>query len=160
MIYRKTINFMVEENNKKNGNSFVPDPDYIKDIQEFIYIYLHIFFLLFIIIISIMIPGVISIFYLLICFYYFINSDKIYYGLKYGYPKQIKKLLRICLIFDLIIQLVYQIPYISSNENDIFYKIFNSLGFSKLLIYSDNKDVELASASIIEIIGKPLIYFI
>ena len=160
MIYYKTINFALEEINKKNGNSFVPDPDYIKDIQEFIYIYLHIFFLLFIIIISIMIPGVISIFYLLICFYYFINSDKIYYGLKYGYPKQIKKLLRICLIFDLIIQLVYQIPYISSNENDIFYKIFNSLGFSKLLIYSDNKDVELASASIIEIIGKPLIYLI
>ena len=107
-----------------------------------------------------MIPGVISIFFLVICFYYFINSDKIYLGLKYGYPKQIKKLLRICLIFDLIIQLIYQILYISSNEDDIFYKIFNSLGFSKLLNYSDNIDVELASANIIEIIGKPLIYLI
>ena len=32
MIYYKTLNFALEEINKKNGNSFVPDPDYIKDI--------------------------------------------------------------------------------------------------------------------------------
>ena len=160
LIYKKVEILKLCEIMKKNGDYSIPDPDYVKVLQEFIYIYLHIFFLFFIIIISIMIPGLISIFYLVICFYYLINSHKIYIGVKYGYPKQIKKLLRICLIIDIIIQLIYQIPYISSDENDIFHKIFTALGFSKLLNYLDNSDIELASTSLIEIIGKPLIYLI
>ena len=126
--------------------------------QEFIYLYLHIFILLSIIVISVMITGLISIFYLSICVYYFINSQKIYLGIKYGYPKQIKKLLKICLIADIVIQLIYQVPYIPSETDSLFYKIFNSLGFTKLLNYSENSEVEMASAGIIEIIGKPLIY--
>ena len=104
-----------------------------------------------------MIPGLIAIFYLIICFYYLINSHKIYLGLKYGYPKQIKKLIKYCLIIDLVLQLIYQIPYITADK-DIFYKIFNALGFSKLLNYSENNNVEFTTTSIIEIIGKPLIY--
>ena len=66
-------------------------------------------------------------------------------------------LIKICLIADIALQLIYQIPYISSEDN-IFDKIFNALGFSKLLNYPDNSDVEFASSSILEIIGKPLIY--
>ena len=148
----------IEERQKKNKNC-IPDSDFIKGFQEFIYLYLHIFFLFFIIMISMVIPGLISTFYLIICFYYLINSHKIYLGLKYGYPKQIKKLIKIILIIDLVLQLIYQIPYISS-DNDIFYKIFNALGFSKLLNYLENSNVEFSTTSIIEIIGKPLIYLI
>ena len=106
-----------------------------------------------------MITGLISILYLVVCFYYLINSHKICLGVKYGYPKQIKKLLKIFLIFDIILQLFYQIPYISS-EDDIFRKIFNTLGFSKLLNYSDESEVKYETANILEIIGKPLIYLI
>ena len=78
---------------KKEGNEKIPDSSFVKSFQEFTYLYLHILFLLAIILICIMITGIISIFYLLICFYYLINSHKIYLGMKYGYPKQIKKLL-------------------------------------------------------------------
>ena len=80
--------------------------------------------------------------------------------MKYGYPKQIKKLLKICLIVDIIIQLVYQIPFISPGKDTVAYKIFNSLGYTKLLIYDNNGDnIDLDSSGVIEYIGKPLIYF-
>ena len=159
LLWGKAYYYKSLEYKKKNGDNNIPDSDFIKAFQEFIYLYLHIFFLFFIIIVSIMIPGLISIFYLLICFYYLIHSHYIYLGLKYGYPKQIKKLIKICLIADIALQLIYQIPYISSEDN-IFDKIFNALGFSKLLNYLDNSDIEFSSSSILEIIGKPLIYLI
>ena len=80
--------------------------------------------------------------------------------MKYGYPKQIKKLLKICLIVDIIIQLVYQIPFISPGKDTVAYKIFNSLGYTKLLIYDNNgNNIDLDSSGVIEYIGKPLIYF-
>ena len=154
LILRKNNYFRFRERMKKEGRDNVPDSDFVKSFQEFIYLYLHIFILLAIIIISLMITGLISIFYLTICFYYLINSQRIYLGMKYGYPKQIKKILKIVLIVDIVIQLTYQIPYIKSDKDTLFYKIFNALGFTKLL----NEDVEMASAGIIEIIGKPLIY--
>ena len=158
LIIKKNNYFQFRERMKREGRDNVPDSDFIRAFQEFIYLYLHIFILLLIIIISLMITGLISIFYLSICFYYLLNSQKIYLGLKYGYPKQIKKLLKIVLIVDIVVQLIYQIPYITSEEDSLFYKIFNALGFTKLLKYLENSDVELASSGIIEIIGKPLIY--
>ena len=138
----------------------VPDSEFTKSVQEFIYLYLHIFFLFLIILIAIMITGIFSMFYLLISFFYIINSHKIYLGLKYGYPKHIKNLIKICLLIDICIQLIYQIPYISTDKDSTLYKIFNALGFSKLLNYLNNSKVEIASTGIIEIIGKPLIYLI
>ena len=158
LIDWRDIYFKIRERMRKQGRDSVPDSTFIMGFQEFIYLYLHIFILLSIIVISVMITGLISIFYLSICVYYFINSQKIYLGIKYGYPKQIKKLLKICLIADIVIQLIYQVPYIPSETDSLFYKIFNSLGFTKLLNYSENSEVEMASAGIIEIIGKPLIY--
>ena len=152
--------FKLELKSSELKDNKVPDSEFTKSLQEFVYLYLHIFFLFFIIIISIMVIGLISIFYLLISFIYLINSHKIYLGLKYGYPKQIKNVLKICLIVDISIQLIYQIPYISPDKDSILYKIFNTLGYSKLLNYSDNSNFEIASTGIIEIIGKPLIYLI
>ena len=52
---------------KKEGNEKIPDSSFVKSFQEFTYLYLHILFLLAIILICIMITGIISIFYLLIC---------------------------------------------------------------------------------------------
>ena len=59
-------------------NDKVPDSEFTKSVQEFVYLYLHIFFLFLIILIAIMIPGIFSMFYLLILFFYIINSHKIY----------------------------------------------------------------------------------
>ena len=150
--------FNIRERMKKQGRDFVPDSDFIRKFQEFIYLYLHIFILFGIILISIMITGLISMFYLIICLYYLINSQKIYLGVKYGYPKQIKNVLKICLIVDIVIQLVFQIPYIPTDKDSLLYKFFNALGFSKLLEYTGDSEVGMASTGIIEIIGKPLIY--
>ena len=159
LIFKKVKNSMIKEQKIKDGDNNIPDSDFAKAFQEFIYLYLHIIFLFFIIIIAFTINGIISIFYLIICFYYLINAHKIYLGLKYGYPKKIKRLIKIVLIFDMIFQLIYQIPYISS-EDDIFYRIFNTLGFSKILKYSNNSKIEFVTSNIMEIIGKPLIYLI
>ena len=154
------IYFRNSEKEEDLENNKVPDSEFTKSVQEFFYLYLHIFFLFLIIIISIMITGLISMFYLLISFFYLINSHKIYLGLKYGYPKYIKSLIKYCLIVDIFIQILYQIPYISPGENSTIYKVFNTLGFSKLLNYIDNSKVEIETTGIIEIIGKPLIYLI
>ena len=138
----------------------VPDSEFTKSVQEFVYLYLHIFFLFLIIIISIMITGFISMLYLIISFIYLINSHKIYLGLKYGYPKHIQKIIKIILMVDIFIQIIYQIPYIFPEEDSIIYNLLSTLGFNKLLNYTGNSKVDIATEGLIEIIGKPIIYLI
>ena len=112
-----------------------------------------------------MITGLLSIFYIIICFLYLINSDKIYLGRIYGYPQAIKRLLKICVIVDITLQIIYQIPYLSPDKDSIFQKIFDVLGLIKLIDYEakneiENKlEIQLISGAILEVIGKPFIYF-
>ena len=110
-----------------------------------------------------MITGLISIFYIIICFIYLINSDKIHSGKTYGYPNAIKRLLKICVILDIVLQIIYQIPFLSPDQDSVFQKIFDVLGLIKLIDYeyeSDNdKEIKLISEGILEVIGKPFIYF-
>jgi hypothetical protein len=59
LLINKIEEYKSIEYKKKAGDYDIPDSDFIKAFQEFIYLYLHIFFLFFIIIVSIMIPGLI-----------------------------------------------------------------------------------------------------
>ena len=149
------------ERNRREGTDNIPESKFYESFQEVLYLYLHCFILLFIIIVALMITGMLSIFYIVICFYYLINADKIYLGKVYGYPIAIKKLLKISVIIDIAIQTIYQIPYLSPDKDSVFQKIFDVLGLIKLVDYEANegKDIKLISSGIIEVIGKPLIYF-
>ena len=158
---RKKNFYRMRERNRREGTENIPESDFIKGLQEILYLYLHCFILLLIIIISLMITGMISIFYIIICFYYLINADKIFLGQIYGYPVSIKKLLKTTVLIDIILQTFYQIPYLSPDQDSIFQKIFDVLGFIKLIDYeADNgKNIKLISSGIFEVIGKPLIFF-
>ena len=159
ILTRKKNFYKMRERNRREGTDNIPESDYVKALQEILYLYLHCFILLIIIIISLMITGMISIFYIVICFYYLINSEKIFSGQKYGYPMGIKKILKVCVIIDITIQTIYQIPYISPDQNSVLQKIFDVLGFIKLIDYEVNgTDIEILSNGVIEVIGKPLIY--
>ena len=162
LILYKSNYFKMREKNRREGTNNLPQSSFVISFQEIIYLYLHILILFLIIIISLMITGLISIFYIVICFYYLINGDKICLGQVYGYPLGIKKILRICVICDIVIQTLYQIPYISPDQDSIFQKIFNVLGLIKIIDYESGEDknsIELSSNDILEVIGKPLIYF-
>ena len=161
LISYKVNSYKNREKSRKEGTDNIPDSDFVKSFTEIIYLYLHILILLLIIIVSLMITGLLSIFYIIICFLYLINSDKIYLGRIYGYPQAIKRLLKICVIVDITLQIIYQIPYLSPDQDSVFQKIFDVLGLIKLIDYEaeNNTVIKLISESILEVIGKPFIYF-
>ena len=160
LILYKTDYYKKREKNRREGTDNIPESNFVKSFQEIIYLYLHCFILLFVIIIALMITGMLSIFYIIVCFYYLLNADKIFLGQIYGYPVAIKKLLKICVIGDIIIQTIYQMPYISPDQNSVIQKIFDVLGLIKLIDYEadEGKNIKLISSGIFEVIGKPLIY--
>ena len=156
IIYKVDL-FQKKEKNKDN----IPDSNLVKFLNELIYLYFHCFILLLIIIDSLMITGLLSIFYIIICFSYLINADKIHSGKTYGYPNAIKRLLKICVLIDITLQIIYQIPFLSPDKDSLFQKIFDVFGLIKIIDYNTNneKEIELISEGIFEIIGKSFIFF-
>ena len=65
---RKKAFYRMRERNRREGTENIPESDFIKGLQEILYLYLHCFILLLIVIISLMITGMISIFYIVVCF--------------------------------------------------------------------------------------------
>ena len=111
---------------------------------QFTYLSIHNIILIVIIIVSMMISGLISVYYILFSFYFLITSTRLYLGNKYYYPKAIKKILRICILVDISLQILYQAPYIDSknasdNKNSTFYIILNIIGLNKILSFDWSK---------------------
>ena len=110
--------------------------------KDFIYLSLHNVILIIIIIISMMVSGFISIFYITYSLYFLITSTSIYLGNKYYYPRAIKTILRISILLDITIQILYQTPYINSdidNQNNSFFKILKFIGLNKILTFQKNE---------------------
>lgn len=81
-----------------------------------------------------MIAGLISIVYISISFYYLIKSDSLFLGTKYTYPKILKKVLMIIILIDIIVQGIYNTPFLVQEEEDsIIDNIFNSIGLIKVV---------------------------
>ena len=104
---------------------------------KFIYLSIHNVILIIIIIISMMISGLISIYYIIFSLYFLITSTRIYLGSKYYYPKAIKVILRISILVDIFLQILYQSPYIdtknvSDDANSTLYKILEIIGLNKI----------------------------
>ena len=109
-------------------------------IRQFIYLSIHNLILIFIIIISMMISGLLSLFYLIFSLYFLITSTRIYLGNKYIYPKAIKILLRVIILVDISLQIIYQSidteKIAAGIRKDIFYKILEIIGFNKILSFN------------------------
>ena len=127
----KELRKSMEEKTKTQYKQY---PTYILVFQEILFMYMHFFLLVFIIITSIMIAGLISIVYISISFYYLIKSDSLFLGTKYTYPKILKKVLMIIILIDIIVQGIYNTPFLVQEEEDsIIDNIFNSIGLIKVV---------------------------
>ena len=122
---------------KKTNTQYKQYPPIFLVFQEILFMYLHFFLLIFIIITSIMIAGLISICYISFSFYYLIKSDSLFLGIKYTYPKILKKILMFVILFDIIFQGIYSTPYICQEKGSLGYKIFNSIGLIKVINFNE-----------------------
>ena len=144
---------------KKTNTQYKQYPGYLLAFQEILFMYLHFFLLIFIIITSMMIAGLISIVYISISFYYLIKSDALFLGTKYTYPKILKKVLMVIILLDIINQGVYSTPFFSQEKDSLGYKIFNSIGLIKVVDFeSGEEDIEIEQN--IEVFGKAFIYLL
>ena len=133
-------------------------------LKEFIYLSFHNFILIVIIIISMMIGGLISIFYIIFSLYFLITSTGIYLGNKYYYPKAIKKILRIAILLDILIQILYQTPIInqekksSDTKNDTLTNILTIIGLNRYLTFSEDEEAKVDGEKLVLVFAKAFIY--
>ena len=134
------INLMEKSKEKsKEGNKC------LSLFKDFIYLSFHNVILIIIIIISMMISGFISIFYITYSLYFLITSTSIYLGSKYYYPRAIKKILRITILLDITIQILYQAPYFDSKIDFLEF-----IGLNKILTF-EKQEIENEEPGKIEI---------
>ena len=139
------------------------------NIIELLYLSFHNIILIIIIIISMMISGLLSLFYIIISLYFLITSSKMYFGQKYFYPKAIKKILRVAIIVDIALQILYQMPqfYRDNSEKTTLDKILDVIGFNKIInygkgsnvSYDDEEDIQIYTEQMILVFCKALTYF-
>ena len=75
-------------------------------------------------IISMMVSGLLSIFYIIFSLVFLMKSNAMYVGKPYYYPKAVKTFLRVAILIDIAIQALYQTPYINPNSTTNKYILF------------------------------------
>jgi len=85
------------------------------------------------------------------------TSTRIYLGNNYYYPKAIKKILRISILLDISLQILYQ-----SIDNDAFKDILEIIGLNKILSFKTGEDgllnAEVDGEQMILVLAKAIIY--
>jgi hypothetical protein len=156
MVYFRIVN---KENTLGGNSTYKPLPKYLTLLQDFLYMYLHCFILILIILLSIMIGRLISIFYVTVSLYYLINCELLYLGEKYSYFTTIKKVLRIVVMIDILVQGVYQTPFVSPDKDDITLPIFDAIGFIKIITFNEETNEITISQSVL-VFCKAIIYLL
>ena len=155
LIYFRLVN---KENTIGNIGIYKPLPKYLVIVQEFLYMYFHCFVLISIIFLSIMIGRIISILYVTLSLYYLINCELLYLGERYTYFKTIKTILRSIILIDILVQGVYQTPFVSPNKNDLSYKIFDAVGFIQVVNFEESNEITIDQS--IQVFSKAIIYLL
>ena len=145
---------------KENSNN-----KFYNMLKQFIYLSAHNIILLLIIIISMMVSGLISVFYITFSLYFLITSTSIYLGNKYYYPKAIKRILRIGILIDISLQILYQSPLDSrdiseQNNKTTFYTVLEIIGLNKILAFNNTDEFEVIVDvdQMILVLSKAFIY--
>ena len=155
LIYFRIVN---KENTIGNFGTYKPLPKYLTILQEILYMYFHCFVLILIIFLSILIGRLISIFYVTLSLYYLINCELLYLGERYTYFTTIKKIVRTVILIDILIQGVYQTPFVSPDKEDLSYKIFNAIGFVQVVNFENNEKILIVQSS--QVFSKAIIYLL
>jgi len=135
MMIKPKSTIVLDLKDKENSNS-----KFYNMLKQFIYLSAHNIILLLIIIISMMVSGLISVFYITFSLYFLITSTSIYLGNKYYYPKAIKRILRIGILIDISLQILYQSPLDSrevseENKQTTLHTILDIIGLNKILYF-------------------------
>ena len=142
-------------------------------VKDIIYLSSHNVILIIVMIISMMVSGLLSIFYVVFSLHFLVRSNAMYTGKKYNYPNGIKKILRIAILIDILIQTLYQTPYLNpDSEDNTFVEILKIIGFNKIINFGKTtitetgeivetmaKDFKVYPEQMILVIGKALTYF-
>ena len=155
LIYFRLVN---KENTIGNIGTYKPLPKYLTILQEFLYMYFHCFVLILIILLSVMIGRLISIFYVTLSLYYLINCELLYLGEKYTYFQTIKKVMRIVILIDILVQGIYQTPFASPDDKyNLTYNLFDAIGFIQVITFEKgNIDIKQS----VQVFSKAIIYLL
>ena len=136
---------------------------FFSDLNEILFLSFHNIILIIIIIISMMVSGLLSLSYIIFSLYFILTSNRMYLGQKYLYPKAIKKVLRVIIIIDIALQILYQNPFTSNEtgEKTVLYTILNIIGFNQIINYekSTKDDIVINTEQLILVFCKAITYF-
>ena len=136
---------------------------FFSDLNEILFLSFHNIILIIIIIISMMVSGLLSLFYIIFSLYFIITSNRMYLGEKYYYPKAIKNVLRVIIIIDIGLQILYQIPFFNpeTDKKSLLLTILNIIGFNRIINYdkSTSDDIEINKEQIALVFCKAITYF-
>ena len=136
---------------------------FFSDLNEILFLSFHNIILIIIIIISMMVSGLLSLSYIIFSLYFILTSNRMYLGEKYLYPKAIKKVLRVIIIIDIALQILYQNPFISkeTGEKNILLTILNIIGFNRIINYEKSKkdDIVINGEQLLLVFCKAITYF-
>ena len=131
--------------------------------KKIIYLSSHNVILIIIMIISMMVSGILSIFYITFSLIFLMKSNSMYVGDPYYYPKIIKTVLRVAILIDIAIQTLYQTPYINTGTtNNKLFIILKIIGFNKIINFGENfnaKEFEIFPDQMILVLAKAFTYF-
>ena len=130
--------------------------------KRIIYLSFHNIILTSILLISMTISGLLSIFYIIYSLIFLSQSNSMYMGEPYYYPKTIKTILRVAILLDITIQMLYQTPYLSPGpEGSGLYTILEIIGFNKIIFFEENsaEKFEISLKEMILVFAKAFTYF-
>ena len=163
-----------EEDKNENENSNIAQNQikwsfFFRNLIELVYLSFHNITLIIIIIISMMLSGLVPFFYIIISLYFLITSSRMYLGKKYYYLRAIKKVLRVIIIIEIGIEILYQMPAFSQDyeEKTITDKIFDIIGLTKIIDYGkgdtinyyEDDDIDVDISQMLFVFCKAFIYF-
>ena len=122
-------------------------------IKIILYLSSHNFILIINILISMMIPGIISLIYIIIFISLLFKSNSLIQGKKYYYP-HFTKYLRIILLIDISLQLLAQFFM----DEGLISRILNTFGINKLLEFKDDEVIKHQDSFAL-LIAKTISYF-
>ena len=153
----KKKNLMLKSIEEKDENTC------LNSFKKIIYLSLHNVILIIIMIISMMVSGLLSIFYISFSLIFLMKSNSMYVGDPYLYPKSIKTVLRVAILIDIAIQTLYQTPYIDpGSKTNTLYVILKIIGFNKIIHFGENfnaEEFEIAPEQMILVLAKAFTYF-
>ena len=153
----KKKNLMLKSIEEKDENTC------LNGLKKIIYLSLHNVILIIIMIISMMVSGLLSIFYISFSLIFLMKSNSMYVGDPYLYPKSIKTVLRVAILIDIAIQTLYQTPYIDpGSKTNTLYVVLKIIGFNKIIYFGENfnaEEFEIAPEQMILVLAKAFTYF-